>query len=176
MIPDLTELFEKTQRSVTHLVLRDTYGTSGIGYRAWRDGVPIEEIRRYDHLLPWVEMVRGHVKRGVSFRRARVVSEPLSDYMRYEHAITPAANLRAGEQVRWLPRTQAYDLALPGCDFWQFDDELVCFVFQSGDGEPTGFTLIDDNPALSELCSTAFDAVWRRARDHGFYTPDLGSA
>ncbi|MEO3812855.1 DUF6879 family protein [Sphaerisporangium sp. B11E5] len=175
VIPDFAELFEKARRSVTRIELRDSYGMSDIGYRAWRDGVPIEEIWRYDHLLPWVRTVRAHIERGVSFRRVRVVSEPVSDYIRYEHAITPMANLMGGEQVRWLPRTQAYDLALPACDFWQFDDDLVCFVFHSGDGEPTGFALVDDDPAVSALCSSAFEAVWHRGMEHGFYSPDLGS-
>ncbi|MFC7646003.1 DUF6879 family protein [Streptosporangium lutulentum] len=38
MIQTLTELFSKAQHSVTHLELRDTYGSGGPGYRAWREG------------------------------------------------------------------------------------------------------------------------------------------
>ncbi|WP_371785309.1 DUF6879 family protein [Streptosporangium subroseum] len=167
---NLTELFEKTQRSVTHLELRDTYGTESYGYRAWREGVPMDTISRYDYLTPWVDMIKGHVDRGVSFRRARVISEPVSDYIRYEHAVTPAANLAGGEQVRWLPRPQASDLALPGSDFWQFDDGLVCFIFQTGDGDPAGHEMSED-PAVIKLCVSAFEAVWARAVDHADYNP-----
>ncbi|RJL35638.1 DUF6879 family protein [Bailinhaonella thermotolerans] len=166
----MAELFAKTRHSVTHLEMRDTYGTSSLGYQAWRKGVPIEEIARYDYLKPWVELVAGHVARGVSFRRARIISEPVSDYIRYEYGITPAANLVAGERVRWLPRPQARDIALPGCDFWQFDGGLVRFVFQDGDGEKVGNDLSDD-PAVAELCSSAFEAVWSRALDHQEYKP-----
>ncbi|WP_438948653.1 DUF6879 family protein [Streptomyces atratus] len=54
--------------------------------------------------------------RGVRVLRARVVSEPVTEYIRFEHAITDA-NLRAGEEVRWLPRRRASTLALPGNDF-----------------------------------------------------------
>jgi hypothetical protein len=160
MIQTLTELIDKTQRSVTHLELRDTYGHS-VGFQAWQKGLPAEEISRFEIFRPWVTLVRGHVDRGVSFRRARVVSEPVSDFIRYENAVTPAANLAAGEQVRWLPRQRAKDIALPGCDFWQFDDGLVCFVFQNGDGDPAGF----------ELTNSAFEAVWERAIDHSEYRP-----
>ncbi|MEV4390550.1 DUF6879 family protein [Nonomuraea sp. NPDC049607] len=168
-IPTLAELFAKAQHSVTHLEMRDIYGVSR-GYRAWRDGVPVEEISRYDYLKPWVELVAGHVARGVGFRRARIVSEPVSDYIRYEHGITPSANLAAGEQVRWLPRPRARDLALPGCDFWQFDGGLVRFAFQDGDGEKAGNELSDD-PVVIDLCASAFEAVWERAIDHQDYRP-----
>nr|WP_225878086.1 DUF6879 family protein [Spongiactinospora rosea] len=125
----------------------------------------MEEIAEFDFWRPWNQMVRGHVERGVEFRRARVFSEPASDFIRYEHLVTPFTNLTAGEHVRWLPRPQARDIAVPGCDFWQFDDGLVCWVFQSGDGDPAGYETSDD-PAETELCSTAFQAVWKRATDH----------
>lgn len=35
-------------------------------------------------------------------------------------------NVKAGEEVRWLPRRQASDLALPGNDFWLFDGSASC--------------------------------------------------
>ena len=70
---------------------------------------------------------------GGMVRRARVVSEPLTEYVRWEHdyAVT---NIAAGEDVRWLPRRQAKDLAVPAVDFWVFDGELVLFHHFSGDG------------------------------------------
>jgi hypothetical protein len=45
---------------------------------------------------------------------------------------------------------------------------LVCFVFQDGDGEPVGHDLTED-PAVANLCSTAFEAVWERGIDHEDY-------
>ena len=62
--------------------------------------------------------------RGVTIRRVRVVSEPLSDYLRWEHACT-AVNIEAGEEIRWLSRTKAADLMLPGADCWVFDHRVV---------------------------------------------------
>jgi hypothetical protein len=35
---------------------------------------------------------------------ARVVSEPLAPFIRYEYEITSGLNIAAGEEVRWLPR------------------------------------------------------------------------
>ena len=52
---------------------------------------------------PWLDLIREVTGRGVPVRRARVVSEPVTDYIRFEHATTDS-NVAAGEQVRWLPR------------------------------------------------------------------------
>jgi len=78
--------------------------------------------------------VERTVARGVAVRRARIISEPVTDYVRFEHAIT-ASNIRAGEEVRWLGRRCASDLSLPGNDFWLIDDRLVRFNIFSGEGE-----------------------------------------
>ena len=61
---------------------------------------------------------------AVMIRRVRVVSEPLSDYLRWEHACTDV-NISAGEDVRWLPRTKAAGLLLPGADCWVSGHRVV---------------------------------------------------
>jgi hypothetical protein len=53
---------------------------------------------------------------GVAICRARIVSEPISEYIQFEHGIT-FANVVAGEDIRWLPRRQASRLLMPGSDF-----------------------------------------------------------
>jgi hypothetical protein len=107
---------------------------------------------------------------GVVFRRARVVSEPLADFIRYEHEMTGPLNIAAGEQVRWLPRRRASDLALPGNDCWVLDGKIVRFGFFAGDGEFTGEEIASD-PAVARFCAEAFEAVWDRAIDHQHYQP-----
>jgi hypothetical protein len=105
----------------------------------------------------------------VDVRRARIVSEPVTDYIRYEYEITPAASLAAGERVRWLPRRQASDLALPGNDFWLIDDRVV-FNHFSGEGEMIDVEVVTE-PAVAKFCASAFEAVWERAIDHENYQP-----
>ncbi|MER6366647.1 DUF6879 family protein [Kitasatospora sp. NPDC001527] len=107
------------------------------------------------------------VGRGVAIRRARIVSEPVSDYIRYEYDVT-FPNVVAGEQVRWLPRRRASDLALPGNDFWLFDDKLVRWGYFSGDGDSLGGELTEDEAAV-QLCRGAFEAVWTRSVPHDDY-------
>ena len=104
----------------------------------------------------------------MAVRRARIVSVPVSDYIRFEYEVTPAANIAAGEHVRWLSRQHASDLALPGNDFWLFDGTAVLFNYFSGGGAPAGTELVDE-PAVVKLCAAAFEAVWGRAVPHGEY-------
>jgi hypothetical protein len=113
--------------------------------------------------------MRRTVSRGVVVRRARVVSEPVTDYIRYEHAGT-VVDIHAGEQVRRLPRRQASDIALPGNDCWVFDGQIVLLNHFTGDGnwsEP-GWE-VRSEPAVARLASTAFETVWERGVPHEKY-------
>ncbi|MEU4041429.1 DUF6879 family protein [Streptomyces antibioticus] len=112
-------------------------------------------------------MVSSAVTRGVSVRRARVVSEPVSDYIRYEHAST-VVNLLAGEEVRWLPRRQALGVLLPATDFWLFDETAVRWGFFSGEGALLGHEVSED-PGTAGQCAEVFKAVWQRAVPHAQY-------
>ena len=115
----------------------------------------------------WSVLVSDAITRGVAVRRARIVSEPVSEYTRWLHAITPG-NLAAGEQVRWLPRANATDLRLPGSDFWVFDDTLVRFGQFDGNGCPLP-PQYREEPEVIQLCLDAFEGVWKRGVDHEEY-------
>lgn len=162
------DLLDSAQAHALHLEMRDVYavGEEREVYDAFlRDGrVPADDSEFWSGWLPLVERT---VARGVEVRLARVVSEPVTDYIRFEHAITDA-NVRAGEQVRWLPRRRASTLALPGNDFWLIDDRLVRFNLFSGNGEALEPDHTDD-PAAVKLCSEAFRSVWELATDHADY-------
>jgi len=163
-VPPFSELIAATTTSAVHLEMRDAYTPRDPRFVAWLAGEPIPRPAN----PAWVKLVSDQVARGIGFRRARVVSEPLSDYIRFEHAITAEVNLAAGEQVRWLPRRRASDLCLPGNDFWVFDARLVRFGHFAGDGEFLDHELSDD-PSVVRLCVSAFENVWERAIDHGTY-------
>ncbi|MEV6581740.1 DUF6879 family protein [Streptomyces sp. NPDC051582] len=74
----------------------------------------------------------------------------------------------AGEQVRWLPRRNASDLALPGNDFWLFDGKLVQFNVFDGVGRWVHTDQTED-PAVAAHCAAAFEAVWERGIPHEKY-------
>lgn len=155
-------LLSQCQLSAVHLETRDQYMPRDPVYMDWLAGKHIDAAQAH---RDWYDLVRETVARGVCMRRARVVSEPVTDYIRHEYLLTASLNIAAGEKVRWLPRRRASDLALPGNDFWLLDGRLIRFIHFAGDGEYLGDEMIDD-PAVARLCADAFERVWERATDH----------
>ncbi|MEU5765046.1 DUF6879 family protein [Streptomyces asoensis] len=168
-VPPFADLLAGCQRSAVHLETRDVYGVveEDEDFAAWRAG------RRYDldDRATWWNgfhaAVADAMARGVGMRRARVVSEPVSEYIRYEHSCTPQ-NLAAGEDVRWLPRRLASDLLLPGNDLWIFDDRLIRFSRFDGDGRFVE-DVMEDRSDVVKRHAEAFETVWDRAIPHADY-------
>ncbi|GAA0986057.1 hypothetical protein GCM10009555_062650 [Acrocarpospora macrocephala] len=162
---DFSRLLAACERTAFKLEMRDQYMTDAPGYLAWEAGDLDGAVRDYSD---WTATARTAIARGVDMRRVRIVSEPVSTYIRFEHAVTPGVNLSAGEVIRWLPRHQASDLALPGNDAWIFDDRLVQFCHFAGDGRWTSNDETSD-AAVVRLCASAFATAWDRAVDHTEY-------
>jgi hypothetical protein len=101
--------------------------------------------------------------------RARIVSEPVSDYQRWVLKDTHSY-VEAGEDIRWVPRSLVSTIALPGNDFWLFDGELVVFVLFEGSGLVADQVMTTDQDA-TDLCRSAFEAVWQLAIPNGDYHP-----
>ncbi len=56
-------------------------------------------------------LIRDATAAGKVFRRARIISEPVTDYIRYEWA-GAGLNVEAGEEIKWSPRRLASAIAL----------------------------------------------------------------
>ena len=166
-----TDLFLACRRTAWHLETHDSYGVD-------------DEKGRYSRFLAtgqrdhgaealerrhWLDLMRAVTGAGLQVRRARLISEPLNDYMRFCYAGTQI-NIDAGEDVRWLPRRGASRLALPGNDFWLLDGERVLFNHFTGEGRSAGHEQATDDEAV-RLCRTAFEAVWASAIPHAAYHP-----
>ncbi|NWF30554.1 hypothetical protein HW130_30595 [Streptomyces sp. PKU-EA00015] len=165
-VPPFAELLAGCQRSALHLEMRDVYGVADEDedFAAWKAGHRYDLNDRASWWNGFHDVVAEAVGRGVAVRRARIVSEPVTDYIRYEYACTPQ-NIAAGEEVRWLPRRLASDLMLPGNDLWIFDDRLIRFGLFSGDGAFVAHEL-EEAPDVVKQCVGAFEAVWDRAIPH----------
>jgi len=165
------ELFSSVEHFAYHLEMRDWYAVDEekAEFARWRAGKLEWPSAPEDWWRPWHTLIQDTIKRGAIVRRARIVSEPVTDYIRYEWEST-YQNIEAGEKVRWLPRRLATGVALPGNDFWLFDDKAVLVNHFTGDGGSAGQELVTE-PAVIELCHSAFDAVWEIATPHGEYQP-----
>jgi hypothetical protein len=165
--PTFAELIAATTTSAVHLENPDQHMTSDPGYQAWLAGRPAPDDPR-ERYRSVTDAISDAGTRGVVVRRARVVAEPVSDYVRWQHSLTEMINLAAGEQVRWLPRRLASIIALPGNPYWVFDARLVRFTLFGGDGEVQGHQYSED-PAVVKLCMSALEVVWERATPHEEY-------
>lgn len=165
------DLFEAAQHSAVHLEMRDQYavGDEADDFNAYlatghRDVDPASA-----YWAPWTDMISRAVARGVTVRRARIVSEPVTDYIRYEHAGT-VVNVAAGEQVRWLPRRHTVDLLVPSADLWIFDGTRVLFNHFTGDGNWANPDMeLRTEVSIAKQCADAFEAIWDRAVPHDQY-------
>lgn len=168
-VAPFAEIFAGVERSAMHLELRDAYTPDDPLFQKWQtEGIGDEEL--LEHEADWAAIARDAVARGVVMRRARVVSEPLAPYPAFEYRCAGPLNVAAGEQVRWLPRRHASDLALPGNDCWILDHRTVIFGHFAGDGTLLGNEVVEE-PAVLKLCADAFEAVWERAIPHEDYHP-----
>jgi hypothetical protein len=166
-----TQMFRSCERSAVHLEMRDSYAVSNEDplLVAWRAGHRDDPADRDSWWRPWLTLMEESTARGVVVRRARIVSEPVTEYIKFEYDLT-FTNVISGEQVRWLPRRAASALVLPGNDFWLLDGERVMFNHFTGDGDWSGVEWSED-PAVAKLCEVAFDGVWERATPHEDYRP-----
>lgn len=165
--PTFDELFRDCRRSAVHLEMRDAYMKSDPAFTDWQSGTAFDPADRW---ADWHRLVTAATSRGVEVRRARIVSTPVSEYIRFEYDVTHSLNITAGEQVRWLSRRAATDLALPGNDFWLFDGALVLVNHFDGEGENMEVELTDA-PEIVQLCDAAFESVWKRATPHTEFQP-----
>ncbi|MFD0287664.1 DUF6879 family protein [Streptomyces lutosisoli] len=167
--PTFIDLISGCSRSAVHLEMRDAYAVDYEQgpFADWRAGFRHDPADRASWWRPWLDLIQDTVARGVVVRRARIVSEPVSDYTKFLYDGT-FTNVAAGEQVQWLPRRLASDIALPGNDFWLFDEQWVYWNHFTGEGASAGGEVSDD-PAAAKLCAEAFEAVWSRATPHDEY-------
>jgi hypothetical protein len=163
--------FTAYKHEALHLEMRDIYSTDieRSRFQTWLRGEPLDPEAEAEWWRPWFEMMKANRDAGKTLRRLRIVSESVTDYIRFEWL--DAFNLvKSGEDVRWLPRRRASTLLLPGNDFWLFDGETVAFTHFSGDGQVLDHELTTD-PDIVHRCKAAFEAAWELAIPHNEYKP-----
>lgn len=128
-------LFDRFERSAFRVEARDHYDVDDEreAFAAFLKGQPPPP--RTPENAPWLSLVAAHTEAGRLIERVRLVTEPLSDYTRFEFAAY-RENIAAGERVRVLPRAALRDAdrSWASQDFWIFDDELVVVLSYDDEG------------------------------------------
>lgn len=156
-------LFRNFRRTVFRLETQGVY----------REAVEDEPLRRFlageppddEWLQPWLDLVRLAKAENRAFRRVRVLTEPPTDYLRFEMDLALRLNIPAGEDIRALSRSQANMLGLPeDTDFWMFDDDRVGLM-HFGDRGMLGLEMINEPRAVSQYRQWR-DCAWEAALTH----------
>src|SRR5690349_3247525 len=121
--------------------MRDSYEPDDPDWLDWRAGRRFDPAQRWN---PWFTMMSECTARGVEVRRARIVSKPVTENIRYEYDVTEPFNLASGEEVRWLPRSRSVGLLVPATDFWVFDEAIVVINHFNGYGGDLQHEQVDD--------------------------------
>lgn len=121
---------------------------------------------------PWFGNVRRMTGNGKRFERVRLVDNPPTENQRYLLACA-RTNVAAGEDIRYLWRSDAERHGLPLSDFWLFDSRAVArFHF---DGEQTiGMEIVTDPGEVLRACQLR-DAAWHHATPYESFRTRVAS-
>ncbi|MFE2993559.1 DUF6879 family protein [Nocardia sp. NPDC059246] len=148
------DLLRSCKREAFHLEVLDSYAEpyEHEPLRRFLAGEPDD----YAWFQSWTDLVQETTGRGVAVTRVRIVTEPHTDYTRFALAVAEL-NVRAGEDIRYLPRHLAGE-EVPPDDFWLFDDELVIF---SAFGQSGGWSgAVTTDPHIAEYCNQLKQRFW----------------
>ncbi|MEO3854774.1 DUF6879 family protein [Acrocarpospora sp. B8E8] len=159
--------FTNFEHTAFRLEVRDRYNMPDEqeGFQLFLQGLPDPDEER--SMRPWCEMIQAATSDGKRFERVRVVSEPHTDYIRYEIAGTHL-NIDAGEDIRYLPRSRARSLDLPDHDYWMFDSRKVAVLHFDYDDQLLGAEMITDPDVVVQHCYWR-DVAWHHAIPHFTY-------
>ncbi|MFI1362566.1 DUF6879 family protein [Streptomyces griseochromogenes] len=117
--------------------------------------VPQEEeaIRRFlagepvtrEATQPWFDRVKAYVADGRNVGRVHIVTQPLSDYLRFEFEHY-RHNVEAGETVRILDVTKRPNPLVGVQDFWMFDRSQIVLMHYEPDGTQIGREVHEGDP------------------------------
>ncbi|MET9414119.1 DUF6879 family protein [Streptomyces klenkii] len=110
---------------------------------------------------PWLVTMASLEQEGKRVERVRVIDEPATDYQRWLLEDV-ADSVAAGEDIRYLSRSEADRLDVPMRDFWLFDSRTIGLFHFDGD-RSLGMELSDDPAAVLQGCQIR-DAAWHYAR------------
>jgi hypothetical protein len=154
------------QREAFRLETLDWYDSPGTDERVRRflAGQPDDPAIR----AGWDELLAEARAAGKRMSRVHVVTEPLSDYLRFELDFY-RGSAAAGEDIRILPRSRVTGLDLPGFDFWLMDGTTAAVMTYGDRGLWLGVQVVTD-PGFAARCRTWRDTAMACAMTLRDYT------
>jgi hypothetical protein len=107
----------------------------------------------------WVDLVRRRRRDGVVVQRVHTVTEPWSDYVRFEITWSYPLNVAAGEDIRIITGSAPWHEP----DFWMFDDRFVWLMHYSADGVLQRVEEVSASAALVTACLARKEQALREA-------------
>jgi hypothetical protein len=111
----------------------------------------------------WCTLVTNTTRCGVTIRRVRALSSPITDYLRWEMAVAQAINIPAGEDIRVIDATAPGRESLPADDFWIIDDTVVIVEFDSSH-DMSGIECLSDSAHVA-IYHDHMETAWTNSRE-----------
>jgi hypothetical protein len=167
-MPDLAWWLEHFERTAFRLETLPEYNVPQEAelLEAFKRGEPVNLPD--DH--PWLVKVRRHVQAGRVMRRVRLVSSPLSDYLRMEMSWYPKS-VEAGEDIRIADLDDHQELTVCKQDFWMFDESVVVTLRYDAEGR----FLDTDTPEICEPYLKQRDLALAHSMELSAYTARAAS-
>lgn len=122
----------------------------------------------------WMTLTGAAIRDSRRMQRVHVVTEPITDYVRFEVAWSYAYSVAAGEDVRIIPvpEGQPWPSEIGTSDFWLFDDTELFTMHYDADSTWTGVEHRRDPAAASAACQVR-DAALRCAQPWAAYVSSV---
>ena len=108
----------------------------------------------------WLGTIADLTSRGLRVERVRMFDHPATDYQRFLLWGT-RDTVAAGEDIRYLMRSEAERIGLPERDFWLFDSRVLGEFHYEGD-RSLGMSLTEEPSEVLAGCQLR-DAAWHFA-------------
>lgn len=144
-------MFSTFRESAFRLETREQYAITSErdAFARFLGGHPLPPSE-LDWWQEWLNGMRELTRAGKRIGRVRVLSEPPSDYQRWEMWGT-AWHAEAGEEIRYMSRLAALALSIPlDSDWWLFDDERLVIMKFTDEDEIDGQILVTEPPIVAE--------------------------
>ncbi len=151
--------FEQARTSIFRLETLQNYGNSG------EDPALAAFLAGQPHLITpakraWTALVHDRTAAGCVMQRVHVVTEPITDYLRFELTWGYQPNVEAGEDIGIISVTvgQQWPPELPeSTDFWLFDLNVLYALRYDQDGAWLATEEVTDPVAIEQA------GIWREA-------------